>query len=216
MQGTTPAAPQGTPADQQQVIAQPGAHPNPIWDDILFWTLVIIFGLVIPVCTYIWKPELLALALILDAALIAVSAVAYIVPMEAPKNVLNIKVIMVIYGALFLGLVIGTLPTFAQIVRFNFWDRVVPGGFTSVYAADPSVKIEEVSIDADSILTVTKPTPLPAGYLVQVRYLDVTGNPHFEVIEKGASLKLPAGTKDASARLMRGAIVTEWVKATIK
>ena len=197
---------QGTPAREH----------NPMWDDILFWTLVVIFGLLLPGAAYIWKPELLALSLILAATLVAVSAVAYIVPMNAPKNVLNFKVIMVIYGALFAGIIVGSLPTFAQVMRFNFWDRVVPGGFTSVYPSDPKIQVEEVTLNADSILTVTKPTPLPAGYLVQVRYLDVQGNPHYEIIEKGTSVKLPTGTKQAKARLMRGAIVTEWVEATIE
>ncbi len=184
------------------------ANPRVIWDDILFWFLIVIFGGAMPVWAYFWRPDLLLLAIIIDFSILAISFVGYIVPMEAPKNMLNFKVLGVILGAYFFGLIQGTFPPLAQEGRFYVWDPM--GIQTGVHRAPKGVEITKAEIK-EGKLTVVDPTEIPKGYVIQVRWMTPEQEIEFELLRpEEKEFTLPAGATNVSVRLMSGTAVSPW------
>lgn len=177
---------------------------------IFYWVLLTLVVVII-----LWITRylgLLGLGIPAVVVLVVVSVIAYLMPMHSNPNEPNWGGIGIVLLVGVLMLFLGTYPPFQQLVRFHFWDTAIPGGFTSVYAGDVDAP-EDVVIE-NSILTVNGDQP--SNWLLQVRELDCSGKPHFEIVERGTSVKLAPETDQAAARWVRGNQVSGWTDAVKK
>lgn len=194
----------------EEVTSRVVRTPRPIpWTNIFLCSVLVLLVGFCLYCLWYWQ-EMFGLAAMTTIAMIILSGFAYLVPMNAEKNSLSIIVCVVIYVAFLMGLCLGTFPPFGQVARHTFWDKVVPGGISSVaYAENKKAPDVTKATFKNGVLDVTEvPTD---GYVLQVKYFDVTGDPHFEVAETG-SAKLPAKANGIQIRWLKGNRVTGWTE----